>query len=250
VTKRLISVVLFTSLLLTAAPLQAARILVIGDSWGVAAGPALQQVLIDNGSDDTVASIAVEGETAENLNTPEWLQQITNALAANPDADLVHLSLGGNDFLGNWTSSLPETEEDQLIADILADITAIVDHILAQRPDIRIFWSSYDFPRPLILLGEPLDVNNASIRFAAQARALADARGDALSYGDFNGLTQVVYGFDGVQVTPYDPPFPIPPGDPSLPDPRYPGPAVAFADQIHLKPAVKAFSSRFGRPPS
>jgi hypothetical protein len=219
-----------------AAPSQATRILVIGDSWGVAAGPALQQTLADNGSGESVASIAVGGETAANINTPEWLQQITDALAANPDADFVHLSLGGNDFLGNWSSSMTQADEDQLIAGILADITAIVDHILEQRPGIRIFWSSYDFPRPLIILGEPIEVNQAAMRFSAQAKGLADAKGDALSYGDFNGLTQVVYGFDGVQATPYDPAVPIPPGDPSLPDPQYPGPAVAFSDPIHLTP--------------
>jgi len=218
---------------MTAVPLQAARILVIGDSWGVAAGPSLQQVLIDNGSTDTVASIAVGGETAENINTPEWLQQITTALEENPDAEFVHLSLGGNDFLGNWTAFISQAEEEQLIVDILEDITAIVDHILEQRPDIRVYWSSYDFPRPLFI-GEPVEVNHASMRFSVQAQALADEKGDSLSYGDFNGLTQVEYGFDGVQTSPFDPGFPIPPGDPSLPDPQYPGPAVAYADSIHL----------------
>ncbi|MCJ7815008.1 MAG: SGNH/GDSL hydrolase family protein, partial [Xanthomonadales bacterium] len=224
---------LFLSLLLTAAPLQAARILVIGDSWGVAAGPSLQQVLIDNGSTDSVASIAVGGETAENVNTSGWLQQITTALEQNPDADFVHLSLGGNDFLGHWSSFISQAEEDQLIADILEDITAIVDHILEQRPAIRIYWSSYDFPRPLFI-GTPLDVNNASMRFSEKAQALADTKGDALVYGDFNGLTQVEYGFDGIQTSTFDPDFPIPPGDPSLPDPQYPGPAGAYADPIHL----------------
>jgi hypothetical protein len=235
VSKYLHAFALFLSLLLAASPLQAARILVIGDSWGVAAGPSLRQVLADNGSADSVASIAVGGETAENINTPQWLQQISTTLEQNPDAEFVHLSLGGNDFLGNWSSFLTQAAEDQLIADILDDITAIVDHILQQRPDIRIFWSSYDFPRPLFI-GQPVEVNNASIRFSARAQALADAKGDALSYGDFNGLTQVVYGFDGVQVSTYDPAFAIPPGDPSLPDPQYPGPAVAYADSIHLTP--------------
>lgn len=218
---------------MTAAPLHASRILVIGDSWGVAAGPALQQVLADNGSTDTVASIAVGGETAENINTPGWLQQITTALQQNPDADFVHLSLGGNDFLGQWRSFFTQEQEDQLIAGILEDITAIVDHILGQRPDIRIFWSSYDYPRP-IFIGTVLEVNNASQRFSAKAQALAETMGDALTYGDFYGLTQVEYGFDGVQDSSSDPDFPIPPGDPSLPDPQYPGPAAAFADAIHL----------------
>jgi hypothetical protein len=238
VSKHVISVLAYIFVVLTPNSLQAARILVIGDSWGVAAGPALQQVLSDNGSADSVASIAVGGETAANINTPEWFEQITTTLSENPDADFVHLSLGGNDFLGNWSSSMSPADEDQLIAGILEDISAIVDHILAQRPALQIFWSSYDFPRPLSILGEPIEVNLAAMRFSAQAKLLADATGDALSYGDFNGLTQVTYGFDGIQLTPYDPPVVIPPGDPSLPNPQYPGPAPAFADAIHLTPAA------------
>jgi hypothetical protein len=225
---------LLVLLLITSAPLQAARILVIGDSWGVAAEPALEQVLIDNGSSETVASIAVGGETAENINTPEWLQKITTALQNNPDADFVHLSLAGNDVLGTWTSSFTQAEEDQLFDDVIEDITAIVDHILDQRPSIRIYWSSYDFPRPLLTVGDPIDVNNVSMRISVLAQALADSKGDSLSYGDFNGLTQVEYGFDGVQTSFFDPDFPIPAGDPSLPDPQYPGPAPAYADLIHL----------------
>jgi hypothetical protein len=224
---------LLLSLLMTATPLQAARILVIGDSWGVAAGPALQQVLIDHGSTDLVAGIAVGGRTAKVQNTPWNLEEITTALEQNPDAEFVHMSLGGNDFLGAWRSSFSQAQEDQLIANILEDITAVVDHILEQRPGIRIYWSGYDFPRPLFI-GDPVDVNMASMRFSEKAQALADSKGKALSYGDFNGLTQVEYGFDGVQTSSFDPGFPIPPGDPSLPDPRYPGPAAAYSDAIHL----------------
>lgn len=158
---KILVVIIFSILLLVASPLYAARILVVGDSWGVAAGPALQAVLADNGSVNTVASIAVGGETAENLNTPAWLADITTALEENDDATLVHLSIGGNDFLGAWNSTFSSSDENQLIADILEDVTAIVDHILTQRPDIRIYWSSYDYPRPLII-GSPEEVNLAS----------------------------------------------------------------------------------------
>jgi len=234
---KFLAAVLTPVILMTASPLYAARILVIGDSWGVAAGPALQTALVDNGSAVTVASIAIGGETAENLNTPAWLADITTALDQNQDATLVHLSIGGNDFLGNWNSTFTTSAENQLIADIMANVTAIVDHILTQRPDIRIYWSSYDFPRPL-LIGTPEEVNLASQRFSQQAKALAQAKGDALTYGDFNGLTQVEYGFDGVQTSPFDPATPIPPGDPSLPDPKYPGPAPAYLDPIHLTAAA------------
>jgi hypothetical protein len=77
-------------------------------------------------------------------------------------------------------------------------------------------------------------VNEASGYFSADAQTLADSVGPSLTYIDFSGLMQVTYGFDGVQYTIYDPAAPIPPGDPSLPDPTLPGPEAAFIDAIHL----------------
>ena len=67
----------FSALLMPVAPSHAQRIVVFGDSWGVPAAPALQQVLIDHGLADTVAGAAVAGETAFNLSRPPGLQQIT-----------------------------------------------------------------------------------------------------------------------------------------------------------------------------
>ncbi len=230
---KVLAAIIISILLMVAGPSYAARILVVGDSWGVAAGPALQVALVENGSVNTVASIAIGGETAANLSTPARLADITIALAVNADATLVHLSIGGNDFLGNWTAALSSSDEEALITSILADVTTIVNHILQQRPDIRIYWSSYDYPRPLII-GTPEEVNLASQRFAQRAEALAEAKGRVLTYGNFNGMTQVEYGFDGVQTTPFDPAVAIPAGDPSLPDTQYPGPAIAYIDVIHL----------------
>ena len=229
-TKTLIQVLVF--LLLAAAPVHAARVVVFGDSWGVPAAPALQQVFIDQGHPDTVANAAVAGETAANLSSPSGLSNISNSLAANPDADLVHLSIGGNDFLAQWSSSLNPAQEAVLFAAILADVETIVDHILSVRPGAFILWSSYDYPRPLPPLGTPTELNAASLTLAGLAQALADAKGLGLTYGGFSGLMQVTYGFDGVQYTPFDPAFPIPPGDPSLPDPSLPSPNAAFADPI------------------
>jgi lysophospholipase L1-like esterase len=219
-----------------AGPSHAARIVVFGDSWGVPAATALQQVLIDHGLADTVAGAAVGGETAFDLSRPPGLQYITDNLDAHPDADLVHLSIGGNDFLSQWNASLTQAQEADLFADILADVETIVDHILMLRPGAQILWSSYDFARPLPL-GTPSEVNAAAIAFSGLAASLADSKGPGLSYGDFNGLMQVTFGFDGVQYTVFDPGFAIPPGDPSLPDPTLPSPAASFIDAIHLTAA-------------
>lgn len=216
-----------------AQPAFAARIVVFGDSWGVPAAPALQTVLIDNGLPDTVFNAAAGGETAANLSSPSGLQQISASLTANLDADLVHLSISGNDFLGSWNSSFTPMQQDALFQTIITDVETIVDHIIAERPGVQILWSSYDFPRPLPL-GTPTEVNAAGIALATLAATLADSKGPSLTYIDFSGLMQVTYGFDGTQPTVFDPPFVIPPGDPSLPDPTLPSPDVSFSDAIHL----------------
>ena len=131
---------------------------------------------------------------------------------------------------------MPPNQEAALFDAIVADVETIVDHVLTLRPGAKILWSSYDYPRPLPL-GTPAEVNAASARFAPLASALAGAVGAGLSYGDFSGLMQLSFGFDGVQYTAFDPPFPIPPGDPSLPDPNLPSPNAAYADSIHLTAA-------------
>jgi lysophospholipase L1-like esterase len=167
-----------------------ARIVVFGDSWGVPAAPALQAVLVANGLLDTVAGAALGGETAANLSSAPGLQHISDSLAANPDADLVHLSIGGNDFLGQWNASFTPAQQNALFQAIIADVEAIVDHIRSLRPGVRIFWSRYDYPRPLPL-ATPTEVNAAAASFAIEAVALADAKGTGLTYGDFSGLMQV-----------------------------------------------------------
>ena len=214
-------------------PALAGEIVVFGDSWGVPGAPALQTVLVNNGHTETVVNAAVGGETAANLSSASGLLHISNTLAANPDVELVHLSIGGNDFLGVWTNAFTPSQEAALFQGITDDVETIVDHILAIAPTVRILWSSYDYPRPLVT-GTPTEVNAAGTAFMVYAEALDTAKGAALTSIDFRGLMQVLYGFDGVQYTVYDPPSPIPPGDPSLPDPTLPGPNAAFFDSIHL----------------
>jgi lysophospholipase L1-like esterase len=223
--------------LVASAPAQASRIVVFGDSWGVPTATALQQVLVAEGVAETVYNAALSGETAANLSSPGGLAGIDAALAANPEADLVHLSIGGNDLLGFWTASMPPAQQAALFASIVEDVETIVDHILAERPGVSILWSSYDYARPVPFLGTPAQLNAAAAQVGALALSLMGST-PGLTFGNYAGLMQVTYGFDGVQYTPFDPATPIAPGDPSLPNPNLPSPAVAFADLIHLTPAA------------
>jgi lysophospholipase L1-like esterase len=214
---------LVVALVAAAAPAAASRIVVFGDSWAVPAAGALQQVLNSEGIPETVYNAGVVGQTAAFLSSPTGLASISTALAANPDADLIHLSIGGNDLFAGTA-----------LATIVGDAEAIVDHILSLRPGASILWSSYDYPRPVPGF-TPAEVNAVEIQFGVLAQALA-ASTPGLTFGDFLGLMQTSYGFDGVQYTPYDPAVPIAPGDPSLPNSALPGPYAAYADTIHLTP--------------
>lgn len=200
------------------------EILVLGDSWGFATAPALQQVLDDNGHTSVgVVNEAVPGDTAANLSSPTGLQAISSDLAAHPDTVLVHVSIGGNDFLGSWSASMNPQQENALFDGIVADIETIVLHIGSERPDVAILLPSYDYPLPLPL-GTPLEVNTAAEELASRVQARADSIPDA-TFENLNGLMQLHFGF---------PTLGIPPFDPSLPRLDLPSPEEAFSDSIHL----------------
>jgi lysophospholipase L1-like esterase len=211
-------------LLLAGASAAGAReIVVFGDSWGFAIAPALQQVLDSMGHDVTVVNAAVPGARAAQLSRPPGLQDLSDTLNAHPDADLVQLSIGGNDFLDNWNPELSAAQEDALFQAIVDDIETIVQHILSQGMDLQVFQASYDYPRPLPI-GTPLQVNTASEQLASRLQALDQAT-ERMRFHNHNGLMQVHFGFGALG---------IPPFDPSLPRIDLPGPEEAFVDAIHL----------------
>jgi lysophospholipase L1-like esterase len=122
------------------------RILLVGDSWVAQAWASrvFQTALISKGLGDFEEKgdvTAIGGTTAAQWATAPYLQLITDELVANPEIDIVHLSIGGNDFLGAPAG----TDILVLAAQILADTQTVVDHILAIRPQARVVHSSYDY---------------------------------------------------------------------------------------------------------
>jgi hypothetical protein len=226
-------------LLLGSTPLHADRILVIGDSWASPVAAELQTVLHENGYTDITVDATPFIATASRMRTKDVLNDISTWLDERPDVTVVQMSIGANDWLGSgWEPSWADSaQERSLIAGIIRNVEIGVDHIFSLRPDIQILWSSSDFPRP-INRGTPVQINTFLITFAEQ-RALFAATKPGLSFVDLNGALQVTYGFDGVRRTRFDPGFVIPPGDPSLPDPRLPSPFEPFKpqDNWHLIPS-------------
>ncbi len=233
--RNLIQLATVLALSVLATPLRAETILVFGDSWSKPVAARLRKVLTENGHTDVTAMFAAPFilELSE-LKSQQGLAQISAWLDVKPDANFVHLSIGDNDLNRNWEPALAGTQaEADLLAKMIEDIEIVVDHIHSVRPGARVFWSSYDFFRPLEptnLRGTPAEVNALLLKLSERATEFAASRSPGTTYGDFNGLMQVTYGFDGIQHSQFDPPFSIPPGDPSLPDPAWPGPNAAFGD--------------------
>lgn len=145
-------------------PATVKRILIIGDSWAASIAaihhdPAppgfgsLNAVLRDNkldGYESVGGPTAWGGRKASDWVKPQNLELITQQLKDNPTVDIVHLIIGGNDFLsqaskGTNIMSLPAEERTVIWDKVKADIQTIVDHCLAQRPDIRVLISDYDY---------------------------------------------------------------------------------------------------------
>jgi hypothetical protein len=165
---------------------------------------------------------------SKQMKTRTSLDDIATWLDERPDVIVVHMSIGGNDWVySGWTPFWADTPgERSLIAGIIRNVEVVVDHILSQRPDIQIVLNSFEFPRPYGR-GTPVEINTFLITMD-EKRAKFAATKPGLSFVDVKGTLQVAYGFDGVQHTPFDPGFVIPPGDPSLPDPGLPSPYEPF----------------------
>jgi hypothetical protein len=223
--------------------LHADRILVIGDSWASPVARQLDIVLHENGYTDSTADATPFKELTSQMSSPAGLVEISTWLGERPDVKFVQMSTGANDWgATKWTPAWAGTQEETLLfADIIKNVDIIVDHIISLRPDIQVLWSGYDFPRPTRnRLGDyvpPAEINAFLIRLAEQMANFALTK-PGLSFVDLNGTLQIAFGFDGIQYTTFDPDHVIPPGDPSLPDARYPSPKepFQFRDPWHLQP--------------
>ncbi|MEO1497004.1 MAG: SGNH/GDSL hydrolase family protein [Planctomycetota bacterium] len=199
---------------------EAAQIVVMGDSWAKRIGPALTTVAREDGF--SVANAGMGLTAAEMATHPNYIEQ---TLAANPDAQVVHLSIGGNDIL-DFTPAISErsvAQRNQLLSTVTANVQTIVDRIAAVRPSVEVYHVSYDFLPSLPGQGTPSEVNAA---FLEQASALESGIvSDRYTYLNNYGFGQLAMGIPALSLAP---------GDPSLPKLDQPGPAALFGDPIHL----------------
>ncbi len=150
---------LFLSIVLCAglSPAATKRILLVGDSWmaGTALTKAGDKALAARGlgefeTEGSINETALGGSEARQWanNHKGKLDKIREVLQRYPAIDIVHLCIGGNDFLEYArafdlaTQSPAERMKKWL--EIRKDIQTTVDFILALKPDLRVVINDYD----------------------------------------------------------------------------------------------------------
>ena len=210
---------------------QGSEVVVFGDSWANRLSGPLRQTILDEGhSDIAVLNAGVEGARADELASSDpsiGLPFIAATLAANADAQIVHLSIGGNDLFDGILFINNDSVVNALLDRVVGDTETIVQEILSMRPDVEVYHSGYDFLQP-ILFFDPARVNEVMLDLDSRLLALADTI-PGYTYEGYYGFAQVTYGI---------PDLGIPPGDPSLPRIDLPSPDFTFVDEIHYTPAV------------
>lgn len=217
---------------------QAHKVLLIGDSWAQQQWQDDSHALVfaANGAGQHLVAgetTTISGSTAREWADPEQLAVITQALLAHPRIDTAQVTLGGNDFLQQWSTSLGAAEEQALQERIRDDLQVVVAHLLAHRPDMDVIVSLYDYPNFRDTLGSlagivaclplhvdmgrptPLQLNTAMVSFETM---LADSLAAHPRVSVVGHAGQMQYSF-GLPVDGIAPGELLPPGDPSLPSP-------------------------------
>lgn len=125
------------------------KILLIGDSWAffMNTDATFNNVLnhwgFTNKEYFSNLTLAVNGARTEDFLTEARMTEIQNQLNANPSISVVHVSLSGNDFLGEWNVDFTPAETEALSDETYDEIVALTDFIKSVRPGIRIVFSGY-----------------------------------------------------------------------------------------------------------
>lgn len=125
------------------------KILLVGDSWAwyMNTDGTFNNVFKTWGFSNykylSNATLAVNGAQTDDVMKPACETEILNQLNAHPEIKAVHLSIGGNDFLGGWNISMSQGATDTLIAAVFVRLDSIFRYIDQCRPGIQILWSGY-----------------------------------------------------------------------------------------------------------
>jgi hypothetical protein len=227
------------------------RVLLVGDSWAFFMGVdgtfnnVFEKWGFSNYKFFTNSTLSENGARTTDFLKPSKLNEIKTQLQNRPTIDVVHLSIGGNDVLGNWNVNFTEEELDELVDEVYSQVLEIIDSIKSYRPGITIMFSGYTYPNfeeviesaapfqsshPFYStwsnMGFPsfLEINTILNDFSILIEDYV-ATDPQLAFVNATGILQYTFGQNtplGVAPGGSYPPFtqPLPFGDPEYPSPQ------------------------------
>lgn len=245
------------------------KIILAGDSWAafMYGDQTLNHGLKNVGHSNKrfVSNVTISENGAE---TDDFLGQtkqdaIQDLVNANPSVEFVHMSIGGNDVLGDWNINFTQHMTDSLEGAVAGRLVSIMDFLKSTRQGMRVFWPGYCYPNfeevieeiapfqtshPFYdtwnSMGQPtfLQLNTILNDFSDSVAVTADSD-PLIDFVRAQGVLQYTYGQDqplgvapGGTYQQFEPPLPL--GYPEYPSPKetmrlYAG---IFTDCFHLSP--------------
>lgn len=231
---------------------QKEKILLVGDSWAFFMNfdGTINTVAKDWGHSNikyyTNLTLSENGAETDDFILPAKVTELQYRLNTMPNLEAVHLSIGGNDFLGSWNVNYTQAKTDSLADAVMARLDSIVNIIHNARPDVHIFWSGYVYTNfgevigainPLLQSAHPFHGTWESMGFPtfSQLNSIQNwfqlkirdryASDPKFTYIHATGLMQYEFGqTSALEVSPFGTyaPFtvPMPEGDVNYPSPR------------------------------
>jgi hypothetical protein len=235
--------------------------MVVGDSWALFSWTfnSYNEGLDRYGMTDVRANsafdISIAGARAESyFSEPSRKQGIIAFLSANPGIEYCHISLGGNDLLGEWNKNMSTTQVDSLLDVLMNSLKRDIDTISAIKPGLTFVLSGYDYPNFVETaafsslhpyydqwtdMGQPnaLEINTM-LSMLSQRFSDSSAVWNNVFFVNNNGLMQWTYGQTSpLLIPPYitypEHSVPLPGGDMNYPSPRA-AMALSGTDSFHL----------------
>jgi lysophospholipase L1-like esterase len=226
------------------------KVLLVGDSWAFF-------MSVDNTINNAFRKwghsnykfvsnniVAENGAKTDDFLISTKQDEIRKLLNQYPSIEVVHISIGGNDVLGEWKVSFTAAKTDSLRQQVAERLLQIFDFIKSCKPGIKILWSGYCYPNfgeviPTSNLGSNhpfngtwqkmeypdfLTINNLLNRFSKDMDSIAKSD-PQIEFVNATGLMQYTFGQTqnlGVPPGGSYPPFsvPLPEGNPLYPSPR------------------------------
>jgi hypothetical protein len=227
------------------------KVLLVGDSWAffMAADFTFNTIFERWGHSNyyfyTNFVLSENGAQTDDFLEQNKLDEIQQALDEYPSIEAVHLSIGGNDYLGDWHADMTQEQVDSITQGVFTRLEEVIEFIKDARPGITVVLSGYTYPNfgeviedtapfqqihPFYDLWEGmgfptfLEINNL-LNSASELMANYAANDPQVVFVNATGILQHTYGQEyPVGIPPggtYDPgSTPLPLGLPYMPSPK------------------------------